>query len=392
VNLLCALGLHRPGGIPRWNDGFYFTTCSRCGSDLVRTAYQGWHVPSGYRVVWSPIPPEERSEVALVEQEVPPAEAAASPAPPEAQESELEAPAFTPPVEADVPPPAAEAPVDAEDIAPPSPDAPAGGGEAESEAAAPAPTARREGGLPIEELLAQLKEGEAVPPEPSDATPAAASAEPESAEQPPQPPARPEQTRGPGESRPYWDFMDEEPRPGSVPAPPAAAAAQSGEHPWEQIEETAGPSRAAAAAASMRGAFGRVAGPVRRGWQRPSGPHPLWPIGIALFISAVVGFSAASLIDRASPPAHRVVLDRVPGEPLVAGPVNAPGREEDRAFVAVSLLSCRSAPVRGAPRVRNLPRGAEVDVLAGEGEWLSIAHDGRQCWALAKYVSRQPPY
>jgi hypothetical protein len=41
----------------RWNDGYCFTSCSRCGRDMVRSAFGEWHVPKGFRVVWRPRPP-----------------------------------------------------------------------------------------------------------------------------------------------------------------------------------------------------------------------------------------------------------------------------------------------------------------------------------------------
>ena len=52
MRLLCSLGLHVPKGSVRWNHGYYFTKCARCGRDLVRTAHGRWHVPQGQRVVW----------------------------------------------------------------------------------------------------------------------------------------------------------------------------------------------------------------------------------------------------------------------------------------------------------------------------------------------------
>lgn len=51
--LLCALGRHRARDLPRWNNGYYFSTCRRCGQDLVRTAFETWHVPRGFKVVWA---------------------------------------------------------------------------------------------------------------------------------------------------------------------------------------------------------------------------------------------------------------------------------------------------------------------------------------------------
>lgn len=57
VRWLCELGWHQPSADARWNAGYYFTQCRRCGQDLVRTAYGRWRVPRGYRVVWQTEPP-----------------------------------------------------------------------------------------------------------------------------------------------------------------------------------------------------------------------------------------------------------------------------------------------------------------------------------------------
>jgi hypothetical protein len=50
--MLCRLGWHSPEPGPAWNNGYYFSRCSRCRRDLVRTTYSGWEVPRGYRIVW----------------------------------------------------------------------------------------------------------------------------------------------------------------------------------------------------------------------------------------------------------------------------------------------------------------------------------------------------
>jgi fused signal recognition particle receptor len=64
--LLCELGWHRADPLARWNAGYYFTTCERCGEDLVRTAYGGWRVPRGYRVVWQSKAPETARAAELI--------------------------------------------------------------------------------------------------------------------------------------------------------------------------------------------------------------------------------------------------------------------------------------------------------------------------------------
>ncbi|HEU0133901.1 MAG TPA: SH3 domain-containing protein [Allosphingosinicella sp.] len=85
-----------------------------------------------------------------------------------------------------------------------------------------------------------------------------------------------------------------------------------------------------------------------------------------------------------------------------ADPPRAPGRAEPgpRAsaaaaapslYVSAALLNCRAAPSLQAERVRRIERGEQVALIAEEGEWISIAHEGRQCWAQAKYLAAVQP-
>jgi hypothetical protein len=78
-----------------------------------------------------------------------------------------------------------------------------------------------------------------------------------------------------------------------------------------------------------------------------------------------------------------------PGRP-VPMPLPAPPARE-QAFVTASVLQCRSAPVNQSPAVRKLVRGAEVQILARDGAWASVAHKGRQCWAAARFLSTAQP-
>jgi len=64
--LLCELGWHDAIPAARWNEGYYFTKCRRCRQDLVRTAYSGWHIPNGFRIVWQGRPPGDRPSARLV--------------------------------------------------------------------------------------------------------------------------------------------------------------------------------------------------------------------------------------------------------------------------------------------------------------------------------------
>ena len=57
--LTCRLFGHAPDPFPRWNEGYYFARCRRCGTQLVRTAYGRWQPPPrGFRIVWSTVRPD----------------------------------------------------------------------------------------------------------------------------------------------------------------------------------------------------------------------------------------------------------------------------------------------------------------------------------------------
>jgi len=53
MKLLCRIGGHRRVSGAVYNSGFFFGSCDRCGSDLIRTGYGAWeNVPAGHAVVW----------------------------------------------------------------------------------------------------------------------------------------------------------------------------------------------------------------------------------------------------------------------------------------------------------------------------------------------------
>jgi hypothetical protein len=56
MDLLCRAGRHsKPTDEPVWNNGYWFSSCRRCGCDLVRRGGGRWRVPpKGYQVVWKP--------------------------------------------------------------------------------------------------------------------------------------------------------------------------------------------------------------------------------------------------------------------------------------------------------------------------------------------------
>lgn len=394
MNLLCGLGRHRPRGIPRWNDGLYFATCERCGSDLVRTAYQGWHVPRGYRVVWSDRPPAGRPDVALIPEQGGAAPASGLPGasselagaldsapaavpPPEAAEVRIDPPQVPPPTE---PPEPSVEPVAVDDDAPPAP-------------AGVSPGRR----LPIQDVLAHLHAQEAaerareIPPAP------------------PPPAGAPAPKR-----RSTWDFMDEEPVDDDPVAGPERTRASDGipaaAPPPADREAEPVSRKAGGLPAWWRG----VRGAVHNFLSGPAEPRPMLVTGVALTVAVAValglywaGYPAPG---SSSGPTG---LSAVPGgemsekpDPFAASaPFVSPGRSaspdrrqaasregsEEVAYVAASLLVCREAPVEGATRVRNLLRGREVRVLGYDGAWASLAYRGGQCWAQAQYLSPVPP-
>lgn len=391
MSLLCRLGRHRPRGIPRWNDGFYFARCEQCGRDLVRTAFEGWHEPRGYKVVWSVSPPAGRPEVALTPKEKTgePGErptgheaAPAIPAPPEAAPDRSDAPAPSP-VQPPEPEPQLE-PLGADDPAPVPMAAPAGG-----------PQKVR---LPIQDVLAHLQ--------------AQDSAEP-AGEAPP----APVRTR-----RSTWDFMDDDPvegdpvsgpEPGRIPGNASGAEAlDSAERGAEEAPTGLGQARSGERLRKLRSA-------VRNFWSGPAEPRPVLVGVLALAVAASVALAlySAGYPAPGSPPG-RQEASALPGggaagsgpgltaDPFAASaPHVSPGQAvtserqqavggsapAEVAYVAASLLICRAAPVPKAERVRNLLRGREVRVLGYDGAWASLAYGGGQCWAQAQYLSPVPP-
>ncbi|HEX8239627.1 MAG TPA: hypothetical protein VF574_07805 [Allosphingosinicella sp.] len=379
MSFLCRLGRHKPRGIPRWNDGLYFATCERCGRDLVRTAFEGWHVPSGYRVVWSDRPPASRPDVALIREQsgVPrasselardPEYAPVAASRPEAGEVTAH-PSKRPPPSAKPPEPGSEPsvePIAVDDGAP------------------PAPASVAAGRLPIQDVLAHLHAQEAAEQ--------AREASRAPAEAPPAPAPAPKR-------RSTWDFMDDEPfeddlvpgpertSPDSAPPAPAAAPVDPEVKP---VSRKAG---------GLPEWWRSVRPAVHNFFSGPAEPKPMLVIGLALAVSVAValavywaGYPAPGM--QSGPAGVSAASDggsegSEMGEK--PGPFAASAPLDEVAYVAARLLVCRDAPVEGARRVRNLLRGREVRVLGYDGAWASIDYRGGQCWAQAQYLSPVPP-
>jgi hypothetical protein len=515
MSLLCSLGWHSPGALARWNDGYYFTRCSRCGCDLVRPIDGNWRVPKGYRVVWrapgetppAPRPveatpaapaaaapePELSEEVVAAETEAvealteaPDAPEAAEPggeadeagdietieADPESSAhtvetveplgvaediSESEEPlvlteestaetdetlteadateevdeplaeadeALAQPNEAlvrlddsaeaaeavtetDQVEQATEAPAEADEAIEAGaemPEAPA-----EPEAADEAPIARDDeprqiepapggsaGKLPIEEVLAHLRDN----PEPSlpAEEPTEASLPTASVNPPP---------------RNHWDFMGDahEEKPEEtwdIPLPPdpsspprqeqepdgtqeqgrkPASRADRGRESGRPRVEPARADRGEPPRAKAAAAFSNP-----RQWRGGTGMAKLGRSHALIGAAVLAGLIVAILVllaiaGRLGAPAGQDLDAALSG--LEGGA--APGGDEETTFITASLLSCRTAPAREARRVKNLARGDRVRVLAHDGDWVSLSHRGRQCWALRRYTSAERP-
>jgi hypothetical protein len=247
---------------------------------------------------------------------------------------------------------------------------------------APQATPPAGAGLPIDAVLARLRESEAAGEAPP-LTPPAPAPDVAPVAQPQAPPRRHS-----------WDFMDEEPSgagwptPGAEKAPAATAMAAPVAMPPREVAQA--PRRA-----RSPGRWLRKRVPVA--WSAVSRRLALrealpWMIPAAAFAVAAIAILAVTLAEPDGAPVPSPDAANIEAAPMPEEVVNAPPPSQGRpAFVTASVLSCRSAPARQARRVRNLGRGDAVEVLAREGEWVSVAHRGAQCWTLARFVAEQRP-
>lgn len=453
--LTCELGWHSPDPLARWNHGYYFSKCTRCGRDLVRTAYSGWKVPKGVRVVWQAEPPAGWQSADLVPatstaEAAPDAEAApaaalqepeplAAPAPPpEEPEAETIAAPSAPPER--VEPEAAgdeEAPrkpdepeqAEVAELAPEEPQRESGGASEETETAAePEPSREDEPELPI---MAVLRDLSATPPQPdtdvaevateqTQSQPVAEAAAPDEeepelafAETAPPPPRR----------SVVDDFMNEEPpaswqplaRP--APEPQPVPAFEQPEPCFRSIAAEESGSSADAVSAPEAVAAGefdplpefRGPAPADEAEEAKGAdetPQPRRLAGSGWWLAGAGAAAAAVLVllpsfqgrdDRSPAPeearAHPQLIESPPAEapPPAAAPSPTHAPRVETAYVAAPILHCRTAPAEQAQSARKLSRGVELKVLGREPEWVSVSHEGRQCWVAGRYLSPDRP-
>jgi hypothetical protein len=55
MSLRCLAGKHAARTGETWNQGLYFSSCRRCGCDMVRAEKIWETVPQGFRIVWRPV-------------------------------------------------------------------------------------------------------------------------------------------------------------------------------------------------------------------------------------------------------------------------------------------------------------------------------------------------
>ncbi len=430
--LLCELGWHRADPLARWNAGYYFTTCGRCGRDLVRTAYGGWRVPKGFRIVWQTKPPEsviaaelvpepefesaasDQMELPIQEvlrqleaEELEAALASAQADLREDPEEDLEADLF------DDGPAVIEGEIIEAEVADTEPEPEWHEAELEPDLEPELQAAELEA-----ELEPELETQYGLDPEPE--------LEPEL--QPEPQPAR--RTAAPSAAiddfmaddwfmveEPAEDDWDDTPRAPQEPQPEAEAEVDIEDDERERVGNRSGKIRFGKEVASVEkpdgdGLFTMFTsrGPeasaladeepdpqaATRSSRRAVAATVAASFGVLMLIAAVGGRSEtrgdeaaapapAAQQAAARPQTTRSAADRTR---LMQAGVSQP---KETGFVTASLLNCRTAPAEQAEPVRILERGEPVEVLALEPAWASISHEGRQCWASTRYLSADQP-
>jgi hypothetical protein len=418
--LLCELGWHRPDPLARWNAGYYFTTCGRCGRDLVRTAYGGWRVPKGFKIVWQAKPPESATAAELVpdpeaghvngaQMELPIQEVLRHM---EAEEQALEAFADVAEEEPEpLPEPVAadEAPLEEVAAHEPMAEPPA---DAEPEAVVePAPL----------EAVADVQPDVEARPEPApnsealdDAELMAAAAAASAAAKVPSVDDFMEDDWFMNDEPGYdsWDraaeYQIDTIEPEIVDDESEHVGNRSGKIRYGKEVDSVAPSAPATFLSMLRRLDGAPA--ESRIEEAPAGPaaDAAAPsrsaahvgavatlgatFGVLLALIAAVGSGSNLQQTEAVTPAPSEAQAGAATQPQSAAPAPVTlSRPEETGFVTASLLNCRTAPAEQAEPVRILQRGETVRVLALEPAWASVSHRGRQCWASTRYLSAEQP-
>lgn len=449
ASLLCQLGWHAPEPLARWNDGYYFTRCKRCRCDLIRTLYSDWQVPRGFRVVWQSHPPVSHATRARLVRErasEAPRTVLRSNAPSETelpiqevlrhlQKQDQRQPPRTAPEEVDEAP--EPAPAGQPDFVSPQPVSP----QAPKSVASGIPAAGPQGAV---------ESAAAVEAEPPTAAVVEQEAAPEPKSGPHEEAARSPEAEARGPSGPQWvepdaagarrvsrvpDFMadwpattdweyvptlrrpraaepepDAEPEREPRPAPPEAVTEAVEAEPAAAAEATALPDAPAGEGPlapaprpsrsellepeqvrPVKPHFEKIRGPdgePRLGRIVPGqeqGQPTLSATATLLAVALPLLLLVAVLLLSRGPRMTETVAQRVAPSPLPTQAAPQP------AFVTASVLNCRAAPARQAEPVRRLARGAQVAMIARDGEWISIAYRGQQCWALLRYIAKERP-
>jgi hypothetical protein len=428
--LLCALGRHKTDLLVRWNDGYYFTRCRRCGLDLVRTAFSGWTAPKRYRVVWQAEPPASIEQV----RSAPQAEAETPPVATSALESQT--PAASPEITQNG---QVEFPIRENSPA-------AGVGQSmieEAFAARPAQDdslldhadseaeglqGREDGGapLPIEDVLQSLQsEPETLElmhhanqqVEKEVLVDRGAGFIEERRPSPPIPPRvkypvipdfmdeefpgitwDPSTGRMIADERPTSDTASPEARPGwreAIRGKAQAATASGLERLRTRTADLAPPPESTAEPSQSQSQSLPASGYSRSFLERHGGL-----VAATVFGGFVL---AAAMLDRGSSGEDRIAYrpelrtQDVRTRPVAvarqrsASVAARPSAGGDDAFVTASLLNCRAVPADDGETVRRLSRGDAVKVLGADPGWVSVSHQGRQCWASAQWISTVKP-
>ena len=341
--LLCELGWHDPRPLARWNHGYYFTTCRRCGVDLVRSGYGRWEAPRGFRVVWRA---EAPADAAFAESAGEPAvETGLAGAAPHQLPAEITLS------------PADHEPLDEWPIRKTRPSA--------------APPEELAADEPAE--LVDDDDGEPEVAEESVAAAPVAEAEEVAPKVEPIPASRIGLSKVP-------DFMGDgsagHPEP-AAPLVPALTDADAAEEAGAPVALEPARRRHDSGREPRPEAPGPIIGETRRVRRRPVGQIAAGVLALAVLLLAAWRWGG----DRTS-------ADQDGGNRMAQATTAFRSRP---AFVTARVLNGRDAPALQARSVKRLVRGDRVEVFAHDQDWSSIAHEGRQCWSLRRYLSVQRP-